>query len=51
MSPLAAWQAYRMGRGAWRRSQAWNSLGFWSIGLLMGTAGLVVLAFAWLVSG
>lgn len=51
MSPLAAWQALRMGRGDWRQPRAWNSLGFWSIGLLMGTAGLMVLAFAWLIFG
>ena len=46
--PLAAWLAWRMARGAWRDPSAWNSLGFWSIGLLIATAGLELLAFAWL---
>jgi 1,4-dihydroxy-2-naphthoate octaprenyltransferase len=51
LSPLAAWQAYRMGRGDWKNPPAWDSLAFWSIALLMGTAVLVVLAFGWLVFG
>lgn len=47
--PLALWQAYRMARGAWADPAAWNSLAFWSIGLLIASGGLEVLAFAWLV--
>ncbi len=43
--PLAVWLAWRMARGDWRNPAAWNSLGFWSIGLLMGTAGLELVAF------
>lgn len=43
--PLAAWLAGRMMRGAWRDPRAWNGLGFWSIGLLMATAGLMLAAF------
>ena len=48
--PLAAWLAWRMARGDWRNPAAWNSLGFWSIGLLMATAGLELIAFlvAWI---
>lgn len=37
-SPLAVWLAWRMDRGAWRNPPEWNSLAFWSIGLLMATA-------------
>jgi 1,4-dihydroxy-2-naphthoate octaprenyltransferase len=43
--PLAVWLAWRMARGAWREPAAWNGLGFWSIGLLMATAGLQLVAF------
>ncbi len=48
--PLAVWLAWRMARGDWRNPAAWNSLGFWSIGLLMATAGLELIAFlvAWI---
>ncbi len=43
--PLAVWLVWRMSRGAWHNPAAWNGLGFWSIGLLMATAGLELLAF------
>lgn len=46
--PLAAWLAFRMIRGAWAHPPAWNSLAFWSIGLLMLSGGLEALAFLWL---
>jgi 1,4-dihydroxy-2-naphthoate octaprenyltransferase len=46
--PLASWLAIRMGRGAWADPAAWDSLAFWSIGLLMLSGGLEVLAFLWL---
>jgi 1,4-dihydroxy-2-naphthoate octaprenyltransferase len=46
--PLAGWLAIRMGRGAWADPAAWDSLAFWSIGLLMLSGGLEVLAFLWL---
>ena len=46
--PVAVWQAYRMWRGAWANSAAWDSLAFWSIGLLVASAGLETLAFIWL---
>lgn len=44
--PLGAWQAWRVSRGAWDTRASWNSLGFWSIGLLMSAAGLELVAFA-----
>lgn len=47
--PLAVWLAGRMARGAWRDPTAWNGLAFWSIGLLMASAGLAVMAFVGLV--
>lgn len=47
--PLALWQGRRMWRGEWSKPAAWNSLGFWSIGLLMGSAMLETAAFFWLI--
>jgi 1,4-dihydroxy-2-naphthoate octaprenyltransferase len=46
--PLAAWLWVRMYRGDWRSPATWNSLGFWSIGLLMASGGLELLAFVYL---
>lgn len=46
--PLAIWLANRMARGAWANPAAWDSLAFWSIGLLMLSGGLEFLAFLWL---
>lgn len=45
VSPMALWQGWRMWRGAWANPEKWNSLGFWSIGLVMGSAGAEFLAF------
>jgi 1,4-dihydroxy-2-naphthoate octaprenyltransferase len=47
--PVALWQAYRIGRGAWTDPSAWNSLAFWSIALMILSAVLEALAFFWLV--
>jgi 1,4-dihydroxy-2-naphthoate octaprenyltransferase len=46
--PVALWQGYRLGRSAWADPAAWNSLAFWSIALLIVSASLETLAFAWL---
>jgi 1,4-dihydroxy-2-naphthoate octaprenyltransferase len=50
-APLAAWLAWRTAHAAWSEPAQWNSLAFWSIGLLMGTAVLETAAFLWLLSG
>ncbi|MDX1436849.1 MAG: prenyltransferase [Anaerolineales bacterium] len=42
---LAAWLAYRMARGDWAEPGAWNSLAFWSVGLLVASAVLEAAAF------
>lgn len=47
--PVALWLANRVAHGAWGNPAAWNSLSFWSIGLLMLSGGMEVLAFLWLV--
>lgn len=44
-APLAAWQFARVLRGAWAEPARWNSLAFWSIGLLLGTAAIELLIF------
>jgi 1,4-dihydroxy-2-naphthoate polyprenyltransferase len=46
--PVALWQMARMASGAWRDPTRWNSLGFWSVGLVGGTAVAELLAFVWL---
>jgi 1,4-dihydroxy-2-naphthoate octaprenyltransferase len=43
--PLALWQGWRMGRGAWANPAQWGSLGFWSVALLMASAAAELLAF------
>lgn len=43
--PLAIWQGWRMRRGAWTDPRLWNSLGFWSIGLLMASVLAELAAF------
>ncbi|MGQ9928473.1 MAG: prenyltransferase [Chloroflexaceae bacterium] len=43
--PIAAWLAYRVLRGAWHDPRAWESIGFWSIGQLVGSAGMLTTAF------
>jgi 1,4-dihydroxy-2-naphthoate octaprenyltransferase len=48
--PLAVWLGRRMARGEWRDRTRWSALAFWSIGLLMLTAGLELVAWLWLVA-
>lgn len=43
--PLAGWQMWRMGRGAWSRPDAWESLAFASITLLMSAAATLTVLF------
>lgn len=49
ISPLAIWLAWRMWRGAWAEPDQWDSLGFWSIGLLMASVSAELLAFLFLL--
>ncbi|MEI7771296.1 MAG: prenyltransferase [Chloroflexales bacterium] len=44
-APLAGWLGWRVARGAWHEPAAWDGLGFWSIGLLMSSAGLELAGF------
>jgi 1,4-dihydroxy-2-naphthoate octaprenyltransferase len=44
-APLAAWQVTRVAGGAWREPDRWESVGFWSVALLVTTA-LVEIAAA-----
>jgi len=45
IAPLAAWQGWRVWRGAWADPTRWNSLGFWAIALVISTATAELLAF------
>jgi 1,4-dihydroxy-2-naphthoate octaprenyltransferase len=49
ISPLGVWLAWRMWRGAWVDPGQWDSLGFWSIGLIMASASAELLAFLFLL--
>jgi 1,4-dihydroxy-2-naphthoate octaprenyltransferase len=50
-APVAVWQAWRVGGGAWADPTQWDSLAFWGIGLIAGTAAAEALAFLWLGLG
>jgi 1,4-dihydroxy-2-naphthoate polyprenyltransferase len=43
-APLAAWQVTRVAGGAWREPARWESVGFWSVALLVATALAQLLA-------
>lgn len=47
--PIAAWQAWRMSRRAYADPAKWNSLGLWSIGLLILSATVELFAFLYLL--
>ncbi len=51
VSPLAIWMGIRMLRGAWARPAQWNSLAFWSIGLVMTSVAAELLAFLLIAGG
>lgn len=44
-TPIAAWLGWRVWRGGWHDPAAWDGLGFWSIGLLMGSALVELVGF------
>lgn len=46
--PLAGWLALRMVRGAWGKPGEWNSMAFWTIGLLVSSGALAAAALTWL---
>jgi 1,4-dihydroxy-2-naphthoate octaprenyltransferase len=52
-APIAAWQTWRVHRHALRPidSRVWDSLAFWSVALLIGTALAEMVAFLLLVGG
>ena len=49
LSPIAAWQGWRMAGGSWANPAKWSSLGLWSIGLLIMSATFELLAFLYLL--
>ncbi|OAN42793.1 ubiquinone biosynthesis protein UbiA [Chloroflexus islandicus] len=44
-APIGLWLISRLRAGAWAEPAAWDGLGFWSIGQLVGSAGMMVLGF------
>lgn len=44
-APIAAWNVWGALRGRWDDPTAWERLGFWSIGQLVASAGLMLAAF------
>jgi 1,4-dihydroxy-2-naphthoate octaprenyltransferase len=43
-APIAAWQIIRVAGGAWRERDRWESVAFWSVALLVVTAGAQLIA-------
>ncbi|MEP6653418.1 MAG: prenyltransferase [Myxococcales bacterium] len=48
-APLAAWQFWRLGRGAWSSAHRWESLAFWAVATLVATAAFELAAFLWII--
>lgn len=46
-APIALWNVWGALRGRWADPGAWAALGFWSIGQLVASAGLMLAAFVW----
>jgi len=44
-APIGLWLIWQLRRGAWANPAVWDRLGFWSIGQLVGSAGMMLLAF------
>ena len=49
ISPLAAWQGWRIAGGAWANPAKWDSLGFWSVGILITSTLAEIAAFSWIL--
>jgi 1,4-dihydroxy-2-naphthoate octaprenyltransferase len=47
-APLAGWQFWRLGTGAWRDPRRFEGLGFRAVALLVSTAATELAAFVWL---
>jgi len=50
LSPVAAWQFWRLGRGAWSAPQRWEGLAFVGVALLVVTAAAELVALLWMIS-
>jgi len=51
LAPIAIWQAARVVRGGYADPARWDSLAFWSVALLAGSAGASLLAALTLARG
>jgi hypothetical protein len=48
ISPIALWLGWQMRHDGWADSGKWDSLGFWSVGLVMASGGAEFMAFLFL---
>lgn len=48
LAPVAVWNVWGALTGRWNEPRFWSGLGFWSIGQLVGSGGLMVVALTWL---
>ncbi|PDW03854.1 prenyltransferase [Candidatus Viridilinea mediisalina] len=44
-APIGLWISFQTFRGIWAKPHLWDALGFWSIGQVVASAGLMLLAF------
>jgi hypothetical protein len=44
LAPIAIWQAARVARGAYAEPARWESVAFWSVALLIGSAAAELIA-------
>ena len=44
LAPIAVWQAVRVARGGYRDRDRWGSIAFWSVALLIASAGVELAA-------
>jgi 1,4-dihydroxy-2-naphthoate polyprenyltransferase len=51
LAPLAIWQTMRVARGAYRDSARWESVAFWSVALLIGSAVAELIAALLVIRG
>jgi 1,4-dihydroxy-2-naphthoate octaprenyltransferase len=50
MVPIAAWQFWRLGAGAWADGRAWEGVAFRAVAMLIGTAVAELVALVWRVN-
>jgi len=49
LGPLAAWQFWVLGRGAWGEARRWEGMAFRAVAMLIGTTAAELAAFLWII--